>query len=89
MQNSVSSQPIGRLAADRPIPFWNPPAIWNASRRNEAFPPSRFRTGARVSGMPRYAAPTTQANSAGNQDGRRACQFGSVRPPTPMTAGSA
>lgn len=98
MHSSVSSQPSGRFPASRPMPVANPPAISNASLRKEALPPRTLRTrtvcgppGPSSPGnSPRYAQPTTQSNSSGNQDGRRPeAHTGSVRPPTASTRGSA
>ncbi len=96
MHSSVSSQPSGRFPASLPMPVANPPAISNALLRKEALPPRTLRTrtvcGPPVpsGNRPRYAQPTTQSNSSGNQAGRRPeAHTGSVRPPTASTRGSA
>ena len=80
MQKSVSSS-LPRLSL-------KPPRASKTSRRTDMFAPISCVRGAAVAGRPR-SQPTVQLNSSGNQRGLAACQSGSIRPPTPSTAGSA
>ena len=59
----------------------NPPATEKTSRRKDALPPRRFRTG--PGSLPVNVQPRTQSNSSGNHRGRADSHIGRVVPPTP------